>query len=105
LQRPQDAADSYTRALKYNANHIGATMYLGLVNVELAHLDDAVKYTRRAVELDPESATAHSNLGVTLDASGNYPEAEQEYRRSLEINPSRRSRRSISLQPARPKEG
>ena len=43
----------------------------------------------RAVELDPNLASAHANLGyVHLFYDWDWPGAEKEYRRALEINPS-----------------
>jgi len=43
----------------------------------------------RAVELDPNLASAHVNLGyVHLFFDWDWPAAEKEYRRALEINPS-----------------
>ena len=47
----------------------------------------AVQY-RRAVELTPDNALAHSNLGVTLDNLGRAGEAEPELKRSIELQPT-----------------
>jgi tetratricopeptide (TPR) repeat protein len=52
----------------------------------LGQNDDALAYTKKATEFDPKSASAWSNYGVVLDAIGNAPEAEQAYRKSLELN-------------------
>ena len=55
-------------------------MYLG-------DADKAVEFCERATLLDPKSAAAFSNLGVALDAKGDYPRAEAAYRHSLDIDP------------------
>jgi Flp pilus assembly protein TadD len=46
-----------------------------------------VKYTERATLLDPNSAAAYSNLGVSLDARGEFARAEAAYRHSLDLDP------------------
>jgi len=49
----------------------------------------AKEAARRAVELDPNLASAHVKLGyVHLFFDWDWPAAEKEYRRALEINPS-----------------
>ena len=49
----------------------------------------AKEAAQRAVELDPNLASAHANLGyVHLFYDWDWPAAEKEYRRALEINPS-----------------
>jgi Flp pilus assembly protein TadD len=46
----------------------------------------AVPAWRKAVELNPEDARAHNNLGAALVETGKPEEALREYRRSLELN-------------------
>jgi TolB-like protein/DNA-binding winged helix-turn-helix (wHTH) protein/Tfp pilus assembly protein PilF len=49
----------------------------------------AKEAAQRAVELDPNLASAHVHLGyVNLFYDWNWPAAEKEYRKALEINPS-----------------
>lgn len=43
---------------------------------------------RRAVELDPMDADAHAALGATLGTEGDFPTAEAEFDRALELNSS-----------------
>jgi Tfp pilus assembly protein PilF len=43
---------------------------------------------RKAVKLDPESASANYNLGSSLARSGKYAEAERHLRRALEKSPN-----------------
>jgi len=63
-------------------------MNLGLVHLYLDNADAAVRYTERATLLDPRSASAFSNLGVALDARGEFARAESAYRHSLDIDPN-----------------
>ena len=46
----------------------------------------AVPAWKKAVELNPEDARAHNNLGTALMETGKPEEALMEYRRSLELN-------------------
>ena len=50
-------------------------------------LDEAVACYRRALELKPDFAEAHNNLGVALKDQGKLDEAVACYRRALELKP------------------
>ncbi|MEI9975450.1 MAG: tetratricopeptide repeat protein [Ignavibacteriota bacterium] len=47
---------------------------------------EAVPAWRKAVQLNPDDARAHNNLGAALTETGKPEEALAEYRRSLELN-------------------
>ncbi len=47
-----------------------------------------VNLTPFAIELGPESASAHYNLGAALARSGQFAEAESHLRKALETNPN-----------------
>ena len=51
------------------------------------NLKEAVTASRRAVELDPESAEAHASRGLAESLSKNYEAAEKEFELSLRLNP------------------
>ena len=51
------------------------------------NLREAVAASRRAVELDPESAEAHASRGLTESLRKNYEGAEKEFERSFRLNP------------------
>ena len=55
-------------------------------SVRLAETD-----ARTAIELDPDSAIAHSNLANLLDAAGRPEEAMVEYQTALRLNPGQES--------------
>ena len=50
-------------------------------------LDEAVACYRRALELKPDYAEAHNNLGIALKDQGKLDEAVACYRRALELKP------------------
>lgn len=51
-------------------------------------LPEARRAVRRAVELDPRSAEAHTSLGMLHAADGEGPEAIRELQRAVELRPS-----------------
>ena len=59
---------------------------LGLVVFALGENAEAVHYLHIATQINPKSAPAWSNYAVALDAMGDYPHAEECYRRSLELD-------------------
>ena len=61
---------------------------LGFVLERLGMPEDATAAYRKALELDPASASAHYNLGSSLARSGNYAEAEKHLRTALESSPN-----------------
>jgi tetratricopeptide (TPR) repeat protein len=51
------------------------------------NLREAATASRRAVELDPESAEAHASRGLAETFSNNYEEAEREFEEAIRLNP------------------
>ena len=51
------------------------------------NLREAVSASRRAVELDPESAEGHASRGLAVSLSKNYDEAEREFENGIRLNP------------------
>jgi lipopolysaccharide biosynthesis regulator YciM len=51
------------------------------------HADEAIASFRRALEIDPQYAQAHANLGDALLALGELAEAAASYRRAIELDP------------------
>jgi tetratricopeptide (TPR) repeat protein len=61
---------------------------LGFVLERQGLTDEAVEQYEKALELDPESASAHYNLGVSLARRSEYAAAERQFRAALEQKPS-----------------
>jgi protein O-GlcNAc transferase len=53
----------------------------------LGRLDEAEASYRRALQIKPDFAEAHSNLGITLHNLGRLDEAEASYRNALQLEP------------------
>ena len=62
-------------------------MSLGNVLRKRRRFDEAAARYRRAIEIAPDYAEAHNNLGVVLDDPGQSAEAAEHFRKALEINP------------------
>jgi len=60
---------------------------LGFVLERQGLSDEAIRAYRRAIELDPELASAHYNLGSSLARSGKFAEAERHLRVAIEADP------------------
>ena len=60
---------------------------LGTTLVAARRFDEASLALRRAVALDPESASARTQLGAVLLTPGRYPDAERELRTAVQLDP------------------
>jgi len=61
---------------------------LGFVLEREGLTDEAAEMYRKALKLDPESASAHYNLGSSLARSGKYAEAESHLRIAVKKSPN-----------------
>jgi tetratricopeptide (TPR) repeat protein len=89
LERLQEAAAAYLKALNLKPDDAPSNMSLGTVYYALNQPQEALKYAERAVQYDPKSAAAWVNYGLVLDANNQYPRAEEAYRKSLDIDSSK----------------
>lgn len=65
-------------------------VFLVLVVLTVCHAGDPEKEIesyRRAIELDPDDAKAHTNLGTALNEQGKTDEAIESFRRAIELDP------------------
>jgi len=60
---------------------------LGSIYGQLGEFEQAAKWFRRAVKLQPSAAVAHCGLGSALEAQGKWGEAETCYRKALRLTP------------------
>ena len=58
---------------------------MGALYTNLGRFEEAIALTRRALEQDPLSPAAHSNLGITFFASDRLVEAETSLRQALDV--------------------
>ena len=89
LERLQEAAAAYLKALDLKPDDAPSNMSLGTVYYALNQPQEALKYAERAVKYDPKSAAAWVNFGLVLDANKEFPRAEEAYRKSLDLDSSK----------------
>jgi tetratricopeptide (TPR) repeat protein len=59
--------------------------------------DEAAEMYRKAVKLDPGSASAQYNLGSSLARSGKYAEAESHLRIALKLSPNAQTHTGLGI--------
>ena len=80
------AVKEYEAALSVDPKNTKANLLLGLTYAALEDLDNAIRYSSKAVELQP-SYISYSNLGLVYAYRTDYDKAAQNYEKALEINP------------------
>ena len=75
-----------TLAQKY-PNHQFGWKVLGVVFKQTGRLQDSLIANQKAVEISPNDAEAHFNLGNTLQELGRLVEAETSYKKAIAIKP------------------
>jgi Flp pilus assembly protein TadD len=71
---------------------------LGVVLERVGLPGEAAEAYRKAVKLDPKSASAHYNLGTSLARSGKLAEAERHLRSAIEADPTKAAARQALAQ-------
>jgi serine/threonine protein kinase/Flp pilus assembly protein TadD len=89
------AREMFARAIVIDPNYAAA--YAGVANASSFfymwfesgddNLKEATRASRRAVELDPESAEAHASRGLAESLGKNYGEAAREFEEAIRLNP------------------
>lgn len=80
------AAASYLAALNLKPDDGPSNSNLATVYYTLNRPADALPYAQKAVDYDPNSYAAWVNLGLVLDANGEYAKSENAYRRAIELD-------------------
>ena len=93
-QRPARARAGWTRPSPATARPSNSTRSTprptttwALPCSDKGQLDEAIACYRKAIELDPKYAKAHSNLGDALTAKGQVDEAIACFRKAIELDP------------------
>ena len=83
----QAAMDLARRAVALDRDDPWVHMALGSLAIQMRRHEDAIASLLKAVELNPNFALAHSNLGRALAAVGRADEAMEHTARALRISP------------------
>ncbi|WP_255665393.1 tetratricopeptide repeat protein [Luteitalea sp. TBR-22] len=84
--RFEDARSRADKALAVDARSVDALVLRANALANLRDLDGALEQIQQAIALEPRSAL-QTNMGAIEAARGNVPEAEQAYRKAVEIDP------------------
>ena len=68
--------------------HTFSWKVLSAVLKQIGKINEALIAMQRSIQLSPQDAEAHSNLGVTLQELGKLDEAEQSLRQAIKIKPN-----------------
>lgn len=69
-RRSREACAAYGQALTRKADSLRALFGLARVHVSMGEPGGAVHHLQKAIEIDPEHAEAHTNLGLALQQTG-----------------------------------
>jgi tetratricopeptide (TPR) repeat protein len=86
-------ADPVAEEVQRQVRGAGAELLLARMALREGAVDTALERVRRAIELDPDNASAHNNLAVVLEAKGQIDEAVAAYREAARLDPSSVGRR------------
>ncbi|HEY8459776.1 MAG TPA: FG-GAP-like repeat-containing protein [Blastocatellia bacterium] len=84
--RMPEAEKEFAAALHFFPNDPDLWFYLARVQYLQSSLKPAESSARRALDLQPDHAGAHTQLAMTLEALNDYPKALDHYRRGVELN-------------------
>jgi tetratricopeptide (TPR) repeat protein len=83
--RAPEAEREFASALELFPDDPDLWFYLARVQYLQSSLKPAELSARRAIELQPDHAGAHTQLAMTLEALNDYPKALDHYRRGVEL--------------------
>jgi len=84
----RDSESLWSRVLAEDPNSAIGHSAMASVRYRQDRLEDGLAHSRRAVELAPDYAEAHNDLGVGLAREGNLAEAADQYRQAIAIQPT-----------------
>lgn len=89
---------NYKKSLKYllellkevrqDRDSIPVLLFIALCYTDIEASEEAIKVYYKLLEIDPNNAQAHSNIGALFIDIGDYEMALKHYNRSIEINPN-----------------
>jgi tetratricopeptide (TPR) repeat protein len=85
--RPEEALESFNRAISIDPNHPDG--YLGRANTlnTLGRYQESLKDYERVIEINPEIANAYVNRAIAYSHLKEYEKAILDYEKALELDP------------------
>jgi Flp pilus assembly protein TadD len=87
LDQPQEAAESFRRAVELDENNPYAHRMLGYAHMKIGDLAAAVLHVKRGVELAPDDAKAYFLLGAIFHRLGETADAEENLKSAISADP------------------
>lgn len=84
--QPEQAIELYKKALEINPDFVYAVNGLGMSYAAMKDDDQAVRYFKEAIAMQPQNPGGHFNLAVELDRTGHPKEALQAYKTFLTLS-------------------
>ena len=94
LGRSDEAAHHFERALQLDPRNAEVLDYLALVRFRQERYETALDLYRRLVEVSPDNAQAHANMGAALYYLGRFDEAARSFEHALALHPRLETARS-----------
>ena len=96
-QQYPEAVDFLKKSLEFDPNNAASHLYLGVAYMDTHSLELAEPELRTAVSLFPLNSNARNALGKLYLGEGRTVEAEEQFRRSVEIEPNVRGYGGLGL--------
>jgi tetratricopeptide (TPR) repeat protein len=88
LQRPDQAAKAFDKAIKIDKRAPEGYNNRGYVDQMRRNYDKAIKYYEKAIKIRPDDAVFHYNLASSYFGKHDYAQAAQEYKAAFVIDPN-----------------
>ena len=87
LKRYQEAEQNLLKFLEYNRDHLGAILWLGVLEQRRKNHETALQYFQKAIEKYPQNINAYIDMGISLGQLKRCDQAEIFFKKALKINP------------------
>ena len=84
----QEALNSANQSLGKFPNSVTLNNISGAIYAALQDYDAALERYKRAIELKPDYAEAHTNMGIVLHGTGEIASSIKNHEKAIEINPN-----------------
>src|SRR5215831_18277687 len=91
--RLTEAAELYSKIHSDTPEYVAATYQLGMIDLKLAQVGDAIERFKSVIATNPKSYDAHYNLGFSCQQLGRWHEALKAYEMARDLAPD-----DVSLQ-------
>ena len=74
-------------ALELDPHHAAALHWLATLRAEQQRYEEMLELLQRLIDIDPNDAAIHNNIGIALVFLGRNDEALESFDRALSLNP------------------